>query len=50
VGAQQTRKLALHSSCVWVKKNMDKTAENELKFGEDAQHVYVALNILVIKV
>jgi hypothetical protein len=35
---------------VWVKKNMDKTAENELKFGEDAQHVYVALNILVIKV
>jgi hypothetical protein len=35
---QQTWKLALQSSCV-VKKNMDKTAENELKFGEDAQHL-----------
>jgi hypothetical protein len=50
VGVQQTWKLALLSSCVWVKKNMDKTAENELKFGEDAQHIHVALNILVMEV
>jgi hypothetical protein len=48
VGAQQTWKLALQSSCVWVKKNMDKITENELKFGEDAQHIHVALNILVM--
>jgi hypothetical protein len=29
---------------------MDKKAENELKFGEDAQHIHVALNILVMEV
>jgi len=25
------------------------TAKNELKFGEDAQHIHVALNILVME-
>jgi hypothetical protein len=35
---------------VWVKKNMDKIAENELKIAEDAQHIHVALNILVMEV
>jgi hypothetical protein len=29
------------------KKNTDKTAENELNFGEDAQHIHVALNFLL---
>jgi hypothetical protein len=48
VGVQQTWKLALQSSCVWAKKNMDKTDENELKSGEDAQHIHMALNILVM--
>jgi hypothetical protein len=48
VGVQQTWKLALQSSCVGAKKNMDKTDENELKSGEDAQHIHMALNILVM--
>jgi hypothetical protein len=26
------------------------TAENELKFGEDAEHIHVPLNILVMEV
>jgi len=29
---------------------MYKTAENELNFSEDAQHIHVVLHILVIKV